>query len=106
MRKHGKLATAIALALGGMICGNALAQTAATSLDAQASTPPAPTEAPPLLDWAIGLGAGHTDNINRAATDTTSQNILQPTLNFTFNKQGSTLQAEAVGAVQYVDYLE
>ena len=105
MRKHGNLAAAIALALGGL-CGNALGQIAPTSLDVPVSTPPSPAEAPPLLNWAIGVGAGHTDNINRTATDTVSQNILQPTLNFTFNKQGSTLQAQAVGAVQYVDYLE
>lgn len=104
MRNQAKLAVATTLALSGAVSVNVLAQT--VPLTSPEGSPTAPTQSLPRLDWAAGLGVGHSDNINRSASDAISQNILEPTFNFTFNQQGSRLQAQAVGAVQYVDYLE
>lgn len=107
MRGLRTLAVAIALALAGTSV--ALAQSQAFEAVPQASMvdPFAPPEqVPPFFDYAIGLGYEHTDNVDRAATNPTSQDILQPTLNFTFNQQGSTVQAQAVGLIQYTDYLQ
>lgn len=114
MRNRTTLFTAVALVLAGY-GGTSLAQVAPVD-DSGLSTgqqQPAGSGAPdhppatlPRLDWAIGLGAGHTDNVDRSSTNPTGQNILQPTFNFTFNQQGSTVQAQAVGAIQYVDYLQ
>lgn len=60
----------------------------------------------PHFDYAYGIGYEHTDNINRTPQDKVSQDILQPTFGFTLDQQGSTLQAQAVGLLQYEDYLQ
>ncbi|HEX5960456.1 MAG TPA: hypothetical protein VFY97_04320 [Rhodanobacteraceae bacterium] len=100
MRKQGKLAIAVTLAL---VSGAVLAQE--NPLAADLNQPP-PVQAIPLFDYAIGLGVGHTDNVNRSATDEASQSVLQPAFNFMVNKQGSTLQAQIVGLLRYTDYLQ
>ncbi len=108
MRGTRTLAAAIMLALAGQ-AGMAFAQTASpTSSQAIAPTPDNATgpSTLPILDWAVGLGYEHTDNINRTSVDPTDQDILQPTLNFSYNQQGSRLQAQVTGVVQYVDYLQ
>lgn len=106
MRGTRKLAVAIALALVG-VAPMAWAQVDPGDTQAPTISPDAPpAQTLPLFNYAVGLGVGHTDNINRTASDATSQNILQPTFNFTFNQQGSTLQAQVVGLLQYTDYLE
>lgn len=105
MRGTRKLATAILLALAGTSV--ALAQTSPQTLSQTEPVDPfaPPAQSPPLFDYAIGLGVGHTDNLNRSATDTVGQSILEPSFNFTFNQQGSTLQTQVVGLLQYTDYL-
>lgn len=105
MRGTSSLAAAIMLALAGTSV--ALAQAVPQLLpQAQPSDPLAPPAlSPPLFDYAIGVGIGHTDNLNRSATDAVSQGILEPSFNFTFNQQGSTLQTQVVGLLQYTDYL-
>lgn len=105
MRGTSSLAAAIMLALAGTSV--ALAQAVPQLLpQAQPSDPLAPPAlSPPLFDYAIGVGIGHTDNLNRSATDAVSQSILEPSFNFTFNQQGSTLQTQVVGLLQYTDYL-
>ena len=104
MRGISSLAAAILLGLAG---------TAVASGQSAPATQPGPVdpfapppESPPLFNYAVGLGVGHTDNLFRTSTDAVSQNLLQPTFNFTLDKQGSTLQAQVVGLVQYTDYLE
>lgn len=106
MRGTRTLAAAIVLALASTSVALAQTQTPEAVPQTGPLDPFAPPEqAPPLFDYAVGLGAGHTDNLNRSATDAVSQNILEPTFNFTFNQQGSTLQTQVVGLLQYTDYL-
>ena len=106
MRATRTLTAAIILALAGPAV--ALAQSAApeAALQTAAQDPLAPPEqAPPLFNYAVGLGVGHTDNLTRSATNAVGQGILRPSFNFTFNQQGSTIQAQVVGLLQYTDYL-
>ncbi|MDE2271589.1 MAG: hypothetical protein KGJ94_06340 [Xanthomonadaceae bacterium] len=107
MLRQGRLASTITLALVGL-SGGALAQTYTPPDQANpvSTLVPATTQTPPFFDYAIGLGYEHTDNIDRVTTNPTGQDILQPTLSFTFNQQGSTIQAQAVGLIQYTDYLQ
>ena len=108
MRRQVKLALGIALALAGSTSGRLFAQSVPSSQQATSSVDisPAPPETVPGLDWAFGVGIEHTDNIDRSATNATSQNVLQPTFDFSLNHQGSTLQTTATGLLQYNDYLE
>jgi hypothetical protein len=105
MRRISKLTAAILLGLVGTASAWGQSVPAATQTATVDPFAP-PPESPPLFDYAIGLGAGHTDNLFRNSSDTVSQDLLQPTFNFTLNKQGSTLQAEVIGLLQYTDYLE
>ena len=106
MRGTSSLAAAIVLALAGT-SSFAWAQTAVPASQQPEATDPnaPPAQSPPLFDYAVGLGVGHTDNLNRSATGAVGQSILEPTFNFTFNQQGSTLQTQVVGLLQYTDYL-
>lgn len=103
MRTTRPLAVAIALVLAGA-SGALLAQTYQPPQDVVAQAPV--PEAAPLFDFALGLGAQHTDNLTRSDSNEISQNILQPTFNFLVNHQGTTLQAQVVGVAQYNDYIE
>jgi len=104
MRGINSLAAAILLGLAGTAV--AWGQSAPATQQAPVDPFAPPPESPPLFNYAVGLGAGHTDNLFRTSDDTVSQDLLQPTFNFTLDKQGSTLQAQVVGLVQYTDYLE
>ena len=104
MRGINSLAAAILLGLAGTSA--AWGQSAPATQPASVDPFAPPPESPPLFNYAVGLGVGHTDNLFRTSADTVSQNLLQPTFNFTLNKQGSTLQTQVVGLVQYTDYLE
>jgi putative beta-barrel porin BBP2 len=64
-----------------------------------------PAMADPVLDYSIGLGLEHSDNINYSATDPVSQNLLIPRLDFRVEERGATLTASAAGSVEYRDYL-
>lgn len=57
------------------------------------------------LDYTLELGAEHSSNVNLSDTDPVSQNLLIPRLAFTFDQSGSTVQARAVGQIEYRDYL-
>jgi len=105
MRGTSSLAAAIVLALAGTSA--ALAQAAPQLVPQSEPADPfaPPALSPPLFDYAVGIGIGHTDNLNRSATDAVGQSILEPSFNFTFNQQGSTLQTQVVGLLQYTDYL-
>lgn len=99
-----KLTAAVMLGLAGTTI--ALAQSAPATQPTTVDPFAPPPESPPLFDYAFGIGVGHTDNLNRTSSNPVSQNILEPTFNFTFNQQGSTLQTQVVGLLQYTDYLQ
>lgn len=121
MRGSNKLAMAIVLTMAGS-AGTALAQSVpsedsgypasqetytpqANPAFGQPETTPEPATLP-VLNWAVGLGYEHTDNVNRTSLDPVNQDILQPTLNFTYHQQGSAVQAQVTGLIQYTDYLQ
>lgn len=109
MRGSNKLAVAIASALLlTATAGAALAQTAPIDPSLQQTDPLLEdgTLPYPRFDYAVGLGYEHTDNIGRTETNRKSQDILQPTFGFTLDQQGSTIQAQAVGLLQYQDYVQ
>jgi hypothetical protein len=62
--------------------------------------------AAPQLNYTLELGAEHSSNINQSQDDPISQDLLIPRLYFTFDQVGSTVQAHAVGQVEYRDYLQ
>ncbi|MEO7063762.1 MAG: hypothetical protein ABI082_08350 [Dokdonella sp.] len=57
------------------------------------------------IDYTLGIGIEHSNNINLTATDPISQNILEPTLNFSATQLGSDVQANVGGTVLYRDFL-
>lgn len=57
------------------------------------------------LDYSIRGAAGYSSNINQSTTDPTGSGLLIPQLDFRWKEQGSTLQASAIGELQYFDYL-
>jgi hypothetical protein len=57
------------------------------------------------FDYSLYAGIEHTDNVNLSATDPISQNVFIPGLAFDYSQQGSTLQANLAGALEYRDYL-
>jgi len=68
-------------------------------------TAAAPLRAAPVFDYTLGLGVEHDDNINLSATDPIGQTVLIPTLGFSIDQKGATLQATAAGTIEYDDYL-
>src|ERR1700752_567523 len=58
------------------------------------------------LDYEVGVGVEQDDNVNLSENDPVSDNILFPTLAFTVSELGSTVQANATGAIDYRDYLD
>lgn len=57
------------------------------------------------LDYTLYTGIEHSDNIDLSPTNPISQNVLIPGFNFTYTQQGSTIQANVTGNVEYRDYL-
>lgn len=57
------------------------------------------------LDYTAYAGIEHTDNVNLSASQPVSQNILSPGINFSFLQQGSTIQANVVGALEYRHFM-
>lgn len=57
------------------------------------------------LDYTLYAGITHSDNVNLSQDQPISQNILAPGVNFTFTQQGSTIQANITGTLEYRDYL-
>lgn len=58
------------------------------------------------LDYTIGVGVEHNDNINLSETAPVGDTILEPTLAFTLGQSGSTVQAAATGLFEYRDFLQ
>lgn len=57
------------------------------------------------LDYTLYAGVSHSDNVNLSPSRPISQNILAPGVNFDFTQQGSTIQANVAGTLEYRDYL-
>lgn len=58
------------------------------------------------LDYEVSLGAGHSDNIGRTEVNEDGEGIAAAGLRFSLDRQSERLQAEAVGNLSYVDYLD
>jgi hypothetical protein len=56
------------------------------------------------FDYSLYAGIEHSNNINLSSQDPISENVLIPGLNFMYSQQGSTLQANVIGALEYHDY--
>lgn len=83
MSRSSKLASAIALALG-------LASTTASAVE---------------LNYTLYSGVEHSDNIQLSSTQPQGESSLIPGFNFSLVQQGSTVQANVIGDVQYRHYL-
>lgn len=57
------------------------------------------------LDYTLYGGVEHSDNIAQTTQDPISQNVLIPGMSFAYLQQGSTLQANVAGDLEYRDYL-
>ncbi len=56
------------------------------------------------LDYTLYAGIQHSNNITLSTQNPVGQNELIPGLNFTYLQQGSTLQANVIGTLEYHDY--
>ncbi|MCK9538946.1 hypothetical protein [Dokdonella sp.] len=59
----------------------------------------------PVLDYTVGIGWLHDDNVTQSETDARSDNILAPRLAFSLDQQGASLSALAAGTIEYRKYL-
>ncbi|HET8764574.1 MAG TPA: hypothetical protein VFM52_05085, partial [Rhodanobacter sp.] len=57
------------------------------------------------FDYDIYTGILHSDNITLVNQQPISQSVLIPGVDFTWNQQGADLRANAVGNIEYRDYL-
>lgn len=57
------------------------------------------------FNYQLYLGVEHSDNIALSDTNRIREDVLVPGANFTYLQQGSTLQANIAGSVEYRDYL-
>lgn len=57
------------------------------------------------LAYTLTLGLAHNDNVNLSADDPIGQYILRPGLGFSYQRTGQALDAQAIGNLQYRDYL-
>jgi len=58
------------------------------------------------LDYTVGFGVEHNDNINLSENAPAGDTILEPTLAFAVTQSGSTTQANANGILEYRDFLQ
>ena len=56
------------------------------------------------FDYTLELGFLHSDNINLSAADPVTENVLIPRITFGLSEQGSTVQAQIAGALEYREY--
>jgi hypothetical protein len=57
------------------------------------------------FDYSIYSSLEHSDNVTLSTTNSISQNIFSPGLNFSYAQLGSVFQANVTGTLQYNDYL-
>ena len=58
------------------------------------------------LNYSLDMALGYSDNINQSATDPVGQTMLIPRLDFDFKEEGASLKANAIGQIEYRDYLQ
>ena len=58
------------------------------------------------LNYSLDLALGYSDNVNQSATDPVGQTMLIPRIDFNFKEEGASLKANAVGQVEYRDYVQ
>jgi len=58
------------------------------------------------VEYTLGIGVEHNDNLNLSEDDPVGDTIIEPTLAFAANQGGSTFQGAANGIVQYRDFTE
>jgi hypothetical protein len=58
------------------------------------------------IEYVAGVAVEHNDNINLSETAAVGDTILKPTLAFTLDQSGSTVQAAANGIFEYRDFLQ
>jgi len=58
------------------------------------------------LNYSLDLALGYSDNINQSATDPVGQTMLIPRIDFDFKEEGASLKANAIGQVEYRDYVQ
>jgi hypothetical protein len=58
------------------------------------------------INYSLEMALGHSDNVNESAVDPIGQTMLIPRLDFDASEQGESVQARAVGQIEYRDYLE
>ena len=68
--------------------------------------PEVPPANVPLFGWTLEAGIEHDTNLNRSETNPIGETVLVPRASFTFDQSGSTLQAHAIGEIEYINYLE
>lgn len=56
------------------------------------------------FDYSLYTTVEHSDNTALTTTNPVSTNVLQPGVNFAYTQQGSTLQANVTGNIEYRDY--
>ncbi|WP_243049129.1 outer membrane beta-barrel protein [Dyella sp. RRB7] len=56
------------------------------------------------FDYSLYTTIEHSDNTALTTTDPISTNVLEPGVNFAYTQQGSTLQANVTGNIEYRDY--
>lgn len=56
------------------------------------------------LDYSLGMGYQHSDNINLSEIDPVSENVLIPNAEFSLSESGSTLRADIAGSFEYLYY--
>ncbi len=57
------------------------------------------------FDYHVGVGIEHNDNVLLSEDDEVSADILEPKFGFNLTQQGSTIQANANGVLEYYEYL-
>lgn len=57
------------------------------------------------LNYELGLGFLHSDNLNFSETDPSSEDVALATLRFAATREGSAFRMHARGSLQYLDYL-
>ena len=101
-------ANAAAIVACALACALGIGWTVARAQEEAPPPPPAPPasgEASGRFEFTAGLDVEHDTNINLSESNPISQDVLMPSFAFTYNEQGSVLEARAAGHVQYRDYL-
>jgi hypothetical protein len=58
------------------------------------------------LDYTLGLGVVHSDNITLTALDPVTETVLIPQLDFSVAEAGSSVRANITGVLEYRNYLD